>query len=42
MVNSDASHQGLGCVLMQHEKVVVMLLDSRSLMSEITPLMIWS
>ena len=23
MVYNDASHQGLGCVLMQHEKVVV-------------------
>jgi hypothetical protein len=38
----DASRQGLGCVLMQNEKVIAMHLDYSSHMSKIIQPMIWN
>ncbi|RVW77095.1 Transposon Ty3-I Gag-Pol polyprotein [Vitis vinifera] len=41
VVYSDASHQGLGCVLMQHGKVVAYASRQLKPMNEIILLMIW-
>ena len=42
MVYCDASHQGLGCVLMQKDKVIVMHQGNLKSTKEIIPPMIWN